>query len=44
MEINTLFPESDQVRYRLIGPQTINGVEYKFDEIVTFNHSGEIVQ
>ena len=37
------FPESDQVRYRLIGTQKINGVEYKFDEIVTFNHSGESV-
>ncbi|SIT09756.1 hypothetical protein [Chryseobacterium gambrini] len=37
------FPEIDQVRYRLIGTQTINGIEYKFDEIVTFNHYGKIV-
>jgi len=38
------FPETDQVRYRLIGTQIVNGEKYKFDEIVTFNHNGKIVQ
>ncbi|MGU3374464.1 hypothetical protein [Chryseobacterium sp. M5A1_1a] len=37
------FPETDQVRYRLIGTQIVNGEKYKFDEIVTFNRNGKIV-
>lgn len=37
------FPETDQVRYRLLGTQTINGEKFKFDEIVTFNRNGKIV-
>lgn len=37
------FPENNMVRYRLIGTQNINGVVYKFDEIVTFNNNGKIV-
>lgn len=38
------FPETDQVRYRLIGTQMVNGEKYKFDEILTFNRNGKIVQ
>lgn len=37
------FPETDQVRYRLIGTQIVNGEKYKFDEILTFNRNGKIV-